>query len=388
MPLAPGPPTQPRLLDRVRHAIRARHYSLRTEEAYIGWIKRYIFFHDKRHPAEMGETEINAFVTHLAVEGPVSASTQAQALSALLFLYRHVLQKPLPDLHTVIRAKTPGRLPTVLTRHEVRSVIARMYGTHRLVATLLYGTGMRLLEALRLRVKDLEFGNNRILVRDTKGKRDRVVPFPAVVRAALPTWLSRVRRIHTDDLAEGFGAVFLPDAIARKYPGAERDWGWQFVFPAEHMSTDPRTQLVRRHHLHETAVQRALHAAVVQLGISRRVSCHTFRHSFATHLLEEGYDIRTIQELLGHQDVKTTMIYTHVLNRGGRGVRSPADLLWTKSGIAAPPSLIRLNSQPKSLTPMLPPERQLMPAQEDGDDWIDTDVDELGSEDRDEGGNE
>ncbi len=383
-PSDPGPPAQPRLLDRVRHAIRARHYSLRTEEAYIGWIKRYIFFHDKRHPAEMGETEINAFVTHLAVEGPVSASTQTQALSAILFLYRHVLQKQLPDLHTVIRAKAPGRLPTVLTRHEVRSVIGRMYGTPRLVATLLYGTGMRLLEALRLRVKDVEFGNNRILVRDTKGKRDRVVPFPAVVRAALPTWLSRVRRIHTDDLSEGFGAVFLPDAIARKYPGAERDWGWQFVFPAEHMSTDPRTQLVRRHHLHETAVQRALHAAVVQLGISRRVSCHTFRHSFATHLLEEGYDIRTIQELLGHQDVKTTMIYTHVLNRGGRGVRSPADLLWTKSGVAAPPSLIRLNSQSKLQSPILPPERQLMPAQEDGDDWIDTDVDELGSEDRDE----
>jgi integron integrase len=371
-----APPNPPRLLDRVRYAIRARHYSLRTEEAYIGWIKRYIFFHDKRHPAEMAEAEINAFVTHLAVEGPVSASTQTQALSALLFLYRHVLNKELPNLNTVIRAKTPGRMPTVLTRAEVRSVIGKMYGTSRLVATLLYGTGMRLLEALRLRVKDLEFGNNRILVRDTKGNRDRVVPFPAVARAALPNWLSRVRRIHTDDVSRGFGGVFLPDAIARKYPGAERDWGWQFVFPSEHISTDPRTQLERRHHLHETAVQRALRAAVLQLGISRRVSCHTFRHSFATHLLEEGYDIRTIQELLGHQDVKTTMIYTHVLNRGGRGVRSPADLLWSRGGIAAPPSLTRLTSQAKSPSAILPPERQLLPAQEDSDDWNDTDVDE------------
>ena len=375
-PLGPTtPPGQPRLLDRVRHAIRARHYSLRTEEAYVGWIKRYIFFHRKRHPAEMGEPEINAFVTHLAVEGPVSASTQTQALSALLFLYRHVLQKELPKLNTVIRAKTPSRLPTVLTRAEVRSILSKMYGTPRLVATLLYGSGMRLLEVLRLRVKDVEFGNNRILVRDTKGNRDRVVPFPAVVRAVLPNWLSRVRRIHMEDLSRGFGGVFLPDALARKYPGAEREWGWQYVFPAEHISTDPRSQLERRHHLHETAIQRALRAAVVQLGISRRVSCHTFRHSFATHLLEEGYDIRTIQELLGHQDVKTTMIYTHVLNRGGRGVRSPADLLWSRGGIAAPPSLTRLSSQSKSLSPVLPPERQLMPAQEDGDDWNDTDVD-------------
>ena len=369
------PPGQPRLLDRVRNAIRARHYSLRTEEAYVGWIRRYILFHGKRHPMEMGEPEINAFVTHLAVEGPVSSSTQTQALSALLFLYRHVLEKELPNLGSVIRAKTPGRMPTVLTRAEVRSILGKMYGTPRLVATLLYGTGMRLLEALRLRVKDVEFGNNRILVRDTKGNRDRVVPFPAVVRAALPNWLSRVRRIHTDDLARGFGGVFLPDAIARKYPGAERDWGWQYVFPGERISSDPRSQLERRHHLHETAVQRALRSAVVDLGISRRVSCHTFRHSFATHLLEEGYDIRTIQELLGHQDVKTTMIYTHVLNRGGRGVRSPADLLWSRGGVAAPPSLIRLSSQPKAPAAPLPPERQLLPAEQDRDDWLDTDVD-------------
>ncbi len=360
----------------MREAIRARHYSLRTEEAYVAWIRRFILFHGKRHPAEMGETEINAFLTHLAVRGSVSASTQTQALSALLFLYRHVLEKELADLDTVIRARRTGRMPTVLTRAEVRGVIGRMYGTPRLVATLLYGTGMRLLEGLRLRVKDVEFGTNRILVRDTKGHRDRVVPFPSVVRAALPTWFSRVRRIHMDDLSRGFGGVFLPDAIARKYPGAERDWGWQYVFPAERISLDPRSQVERRHHLHETAVQRALRSAVLQMGISRRVSCHTFRHSFATHLLEEGYDIRTIQELLGHRDVKTTMIYTHVLNRGGRGVRSPADLLWTKSGVSAPPDLIRLTSRPNSPAIPLPPERQLMPAEADREDWQDTDLEE------------
>src|SRR5262252_982334 len=234
------PKGPPRLLDRVRFAVRARHYSLRTEEAYVGWIRRYILFHHKRHPSEMGATEINAFVTHLAVDGPVGASTQTQALSALLFLYRHVLVQELPDLGTVIRAKRPGRLPTVLTRAEVRRVVGGMEGTPRLVATLLYGTGMRLLEGLRLRVKDLEFGNNRIVVRDTKGGEDRVVPFPAVVRAAMPSWLARVKRIHERDLADGFCAVHLPDAIARKFPGAEREWGWQYVFPGEHRSRDPR----------------------------------------------------------------------------------------------------------------------------------------------------
>ncbi len=378
---APAPPGQPRLLDRVRHAIRARHYSLRTEEAYVGWIRRYILFHKKRHPAEMGETEINAFVTHLAVEGPVGASTQTQALSALLFLYRHVLEKPLPDLGTVIRAKRPGRLPTVLTRAEVRRVIRNLDGTPRLVAILLYGTGMRLLEGLRLRVKDLEFGNNRIVVRDTKGGEDRVVPFPLVVRAEMPSWLARVKRTHERDLADGFGAVHLPDAIVRKFPGAEREWGWQYAFPGEHRSRDPRgkepppgsagaEQPERRHHLHETVVQRALRRAVLDAGISRRVSCHTFRHSFATHLLEEGYDIRTIQELLGHKDVKTTMIYTHVLNRGGRGVRSPADALWARSGVR------QLSSQPNFLTTLIPPERQLVAGEELPDDTGVDDVDE------------
>jgi integron integrase len=384
------PPGQPRLLDRVCMAIRARHYSLRTEEAYVGWIRRFILFHDKRHPAEMGEPEINAFVTHLAIEGPVSASTQTQALSALMFLYRHVLQKNLPQLDTVIRARRPGRLPSVLTRAEVRRILGRMNGTPRLVATLLYGTGMRLLECLRLRVKDLEFGNNRILVRDTKGGEDRVVPFPLVARAEMPSWLSRVKRIHERDLADGFGSVYLPDAIARKFPGADREWGWQYVFPGEHRSRDPRAggmrrpgdirvpparragpasspaaaaglaqaaEPERRHHLHETVVQRALRRAVLDVGISRRISCHTFRHSFATHLLEEGYDIRTIQELLGHKDVKTTMIYTHVLNRGGRGVRSPADMLW--AGATGSSDARQLSSQSNYLTSPVPPERQL-----------------------------
>jgi integron integrase len=367
---------QPRLLDRVRLAIRARHYSLRTEEAYVAWIRRYILFHKKRHPMEMGEAEINAYVTSLAVDGRVSASTQTQALSALLFLYRHVLQKELPSLDSIIRAKRPGRLPTVLTRPEVRAILGRMHGTPKLVATILYGTGIRLLESLRLRVKDLEFGNNRILVRDTKGHRDRVVPFPAVVRAALPNWLSRVRRIHLADLEQGFGSVYMPDAIARKYPGAEREWGWQYVFPAERRSVDPRARVERRHHLHESVVQRALRQATHELGLSRRVGCHTFRHSFATHLLEEGYDIRTIQELLGHRDLKTTMIYTHVLNRGGRGVRSPADLLWSRGGVAAPPDLIGLTSQPNYLRPVLPPERQLLPAEQDHDAWVDTDAED------------
>jgi integron integrase len=386
------PPGKPRLLDRVREAIRARHYSLRTEEAYVGWIRRYILFHQKRHPLEMAEPEINAFVTHLAIDGPVSASTQTQALSALMFLYRHVLQKPLPDLDTVIRAKRPGRLPSVLTRGEVRRLLGRMHGTPRLVATLLYGTGMRLLECLRLRVKDLEFGNNRIVVRDTKGGEDRVVPFPVVARAEMPSWLSRVKRIHEKDLADGFGSVYLPDAIAKKFPGAEREWGWQYVFPGEHRSHDPRGaekgrppsaaseprtaagQPERRHHLHETVIQRALRRAVVDVGISRRISCHTFRHSFATHLLEEGYDIRTIQELLGHRDVKTTMIYTHVLNRGVRGVRSPVDILF--AGVPGSPTFRQLDLQSNYLTSLVPPERQLEAGETLPDDPVSEDVDD------------
>lgn len=364
-PLVDAARQQPRLLDRVRIAIRARHYSLRTEEAYVGWVRRFVIFNGKRHPETMGEKEINAFLTDLAVRRRVAASTQNQALSAVLFLYREVLEMPFPKLENVVRAKRPRRLPVVMTRAEVRSLIGRMRGTSKIVAMLLYGSGMRLLECLRLRVKDVEFGSNRILVRDAKGNRDRVVPLPLVVRAALPSWLSRAKRLHDQDLAAGFGSVLLPDALARKYPSADRQWGWQWVFPADHRSRDPRTQVERRHHLHETVVQRAVKQAASDVGISRSASCHTFRHSFATHLIEDGYDIRTIQELLGHKDVKTTMIYTHVLNRaGGRGVRSPADALFA-SVVSARTRTRQLSPPSNLLPPNLPPSRQLMPGEGD-----------------------
>ncbi len=318
----------PRFLDRVRIAIRARHYSLRTEEAYVGWIRRYIFFHGKRHPKEMGEQEINAFLSDLAVTHGVSASTQNQALAAILFVYRHVLETPVGPLDHVVRAKRPRKLPAVLTRAEVRSIVGRLSGNPRVICLLLYGSGMRLLECLRLRIKDVEYAFHRITVREAKGGRDRPVPLPESLMTPLASWMSAVKRLHEKDLEEGFGDVYLPDALARKYPGADRDWGWQWLFPAEKRSRDPRTQVERRHHLHESVVQRAFAQAVRDAGIKKPVHCHTLRHSFATHLLEDGYDIRTIQELLGHADVKTTMIYTHVLNRtGGRGIRSPADNL-------------------------------------------------------------
>ena len=329
VPIAPSVvPQPPRLLERVRIALRTRHYSLRTEQAYVGWIKRYIFFHGKRHPQEMGGPEINRFLSDLAVNGHVSASTQNQALAALLFLYRRVLEREFPDLDDLVRAKRPKHLPVVLTRAEVKSALTRLHGTPRLVCTLLYGTGMRLMECLRLRVKDVEFGRNLIVVRDGKGRKDRRVPLPMVVRHDLVAWLAQVKRIHDQDLSEGFGSVYLPDALGRKYPMASIQWAWQWLFPAADRSQDPRSQAVRRHHLQDWNIQRPLAQALRDVGIKKPVTCHTFRHSFATHLLEDGYDIRTIQELLGHSDVKTTMIYTHVLNRaGGRGVRSPADFL-------------------------------------------------------------
>ncbi len=317
----------PSLLDRVRAAVRVRHYSLRTEEAYTGWIRRFVLFHGQRNPEEMGEAEINAFVSDLATRGRVASSTQTQALSALLFLYREVLGRPVESLGDVVRARRPERLPVVLTRGEIAAVLARLEGGPRLVATLLYGTGLRLLEGLRLRVKDVDFAGNQILVRDGKGAKDRLTMLPIALRHPLQRHLAAVRALHEEDLGEGFGAVYLPDALARKYPSAAKWWGWQWVFPARERSLDPRApeRQERRHHLGETFIQRAVQRAVREAGLEKHATCHTLRHSFATHLLEGGSDIRTIQELLGHRDLATTMIYTHVLNRGGLGVTSPLD---------------------------------------------------------------
>jgi len=315
-----------KLLDQVRDAIRVKHYSLRTEQAYVSWIKRYILFHNKRHPKEMGSAEIEAFLTHLAVDQNVAASTQNQALSALLFLYREVLKKDLdPYSIDAVRAKRPKRLPTVMTREEVRAVIAALSGMHQLMAQLLYGSGLRLVECLRLRVKDLDFAYRQITVRNGKGEVDRVTMLPQSLVVPLQQHLQRVKMIHQRDLDNGYGAVYLPYALERKYPNANREWCWQYVFPAHRLSKDPRSGLIRRHHLGESGPQRAVRKAVRLAGIDKPVSYHTFRHSFATHLLENGYDIRTVQELLGQKDVRTTMIYTHVLNRGAMAVRSPLD---------------------------------------------------------------
>lgn len=313
-------------LQEVRNLIRVKHLSLRTEEAYLGWIRRYIFFHDKRHPKEMGAEEVQAFLTHLAVEENVSASTQNQAFAALLFLYREVLRKPLGNVENVVRAKLPKRLPDVLTKEEVSRLLTYLRGEEWLVANLLYGAGLRLLEALRLRVKDVDFEYKQIVVRDGKGAKDRVTVLPEKIIMPLREHLARVRLLHEEDLRLGFGAVYLPFALERKYPNADREWIWQYVFPAFKRSRDPRSEKERRHHLSEGSVQRAVKNAITQTGIAKRASPHTLRHSFATHLLESGYDIRTLQELLGHKDVRTTQIYTHVVKRGGLGVRSPLDI--------------------------------------------------------------
>lgn len=317
----------PRLLDQVRDAIRLRHYSLRTEASYLQWIKRFILFHHKRHPREMGEQEITAFLTHLAVDKNVAASTQNQALSAILFLYKAVIGQDLGWLDNVVRAKRSVRVPEVLSPEQVRRLLGQLDGIHQLVARLLYGTGMRLMEAVRLRVQDVDFHYRQITVRNGKGNKDRVTVLPDTVAEPLKAHLVRVQELHKKDLAEGFGRVYLPFALVEKYPNAEREWPWQYVFPAPTRSEDPRTHEIRRHHLCEQNLQRAIKQAASDLGLSRRVRTHTLRHSFATHLLESGQDIRTVQELLGHSDVKTTMIYTHVLQRGGRGVRSPLDRL-------------------------------------------------------------
>jgi integron integrase len=317
----------PKLLVRVRDALRSRHYSKRTEDSYVVWIRRYIFFHKMRHPAEMAESEVNQFLTHLAIKDKVSASTQNQALSALLFLYRYVLDRPLGQLGEVIRARKSKRLPVVLTREEVRAVLGGLRGEQRLIAVLMYGTGMRLMECLRLRMKDVDFGSNEILIRQGKGDRDRRTMLPVKVKPPLQQHLERVKKIHARDLADGYGRVPLPDALQRKYPNASSDWRWQFVFPQARRWVNQETKEQGRHHVDASIIQKSIKAAVSKAGIAKLATAHSLRHSFATHLLEDGYDIRTIQELLGHKDVKTTMIYTHVLSRGGRGVRSPADAL-------------------------------------------------------------
>lgn len=318
-------PPAVRLLEQVRHRIRLNHYSIRTEQAYVDWIRRYIHFHGKRHPAAMGAREVAAFLTDLAIARQVAAATQNQARSALLFLYKEVLAVELPWLEGVQHAKPSTHLPVVLTRGEVAKVLARLGGTHRLIGALLYGSGMRIMEGVRLRVKDVEFARGEIVVRDGKGAKDRMTMLPRRVVGRLRTHLDDVRALHARDLADGVGATYLPAALQRKYPGAASEWGWQYVFPARSVSRDPRSGVVRRHHVSDQSFQRAMRQAVRDAGIVKPATPHTLRHSFATHLLESGYDIRTVQELLGHADVATTMIYTHVLNRGGRGVVSPLD---------------------------------------------------------------
>ena len=325
-PPSHGTPAGPRLLDRVRGVIRARHYSRRTEKAYVAWIRRYIFFHGKRHPAEMGGAEVARFLTSLALEGHVSASTQNQAFSALLFLYREILARDLTGLSEVARPKRPPRLPLVLSRDEVAAILRHLHGTPWLMGSLMYGAGLRLLECARLRVKDVDFGRNELTVRNGKGNKDRVTLVPVRLAAPLLAHLERIRVQHNADLRGGGGSVELPDALGRKYPSAAAEWGWQWVFPAARVYTNLATGERRRHHLHESVMQRAFKDALRASGVPKPASCHSLRHSFATHLLESGYDIRTIQELMGHSDVSTTMIYTHVLNRGGRGVVSPFDL--------------------------------------------------------------
>ena len=317
----------PRLLDALRDALRARRYSPRTEQAYRRWVVRYVRHHGMRHPAELGEVEINAFLTHLAVHGKVAASTQNQALAALLFLYRHVLQREVGELGEVVRARRARRLPVVLSRDEVRLVLGRLDGDRRLVAAMLYGAGLRLMECLRLRVQDVDVERCEIMVRDGKGAKDRVTMLPASLRSSLVAHLGEVERIHRADLAAGWGRVVLPTALDRKYPNAPAEWRWQWVFPQANRWVNRITKEEGRHHVDASLVQKAVREAVVAAGLTKRATCHSLRHSFATHLLEDGYDIRTVQELLGHSDVKTTMIYTHVLNRGPSGVRSPVDAL-------------------------------------------------------------
>lgn len=316
---------KPRLLDQVRHVCRVRHYSPRTEKTYFQWIKRYIFFHDKRHPKEMGAAEINAFLSWLATSQKVAAATQNQALNALVFLYHQVLKVDPGDFGEVVRAKKKKRLPVVLSQREVQAVLENLHGQLWLVGSLLYGSGLRLMESLQLRVKDIDFDRSEVTVREGKGGYDRRTMLPDSLIEPLQKHLRKVKALHEEDLEAGFGEVWLPGALSRKYPKAGREWGWQYIFPASRRSRDPESGAIRRHHTYETNIQKAVKAAVQMTGLTKKVGPHTFRHCFATHLLESGYDIRTVQELLGHKDVRTTMIYTHVLNKGGKGVRSPLD---------------------------------------------------------------
>ena len=315
---------KPKLLDRVRSDLRVRRYSIRTEKAYIDWIRRFIFFHAKRHPNEMGEREISVFLTHLAVNRKVAASTQNQAFCALLFLYVQVLQRKLDFIDDVARGKRPAKIPVVFTPEEARAVLDQLVGEYRLMSELLYGSGLRLMECVRLRVKDIDFGYGHITVRDGKGLRERVTLLPERLRRPLQLHLERVKELHLRDTAKGGSRVYLPFALRRKYPNATRSWAWQYVFPAAKVSTDPRSNEIRRHHIVEKNLQNAVKLAIRRAGVAKTASCHTFRHSFATQLLENGYDIRTVQELLGHKDVSTTMIYTHVLNKPGLAIRSPS----------------------------------------------------------------
>lgn len=321
-------PTQvQQLLQKIRDKMRLKHYSIRTEETYIHWTQVFLKYHYNRDPLMLREPDVSRFLTYLAVARKVSASTQNQALSAILFLYREALEQPLDWIDNVERAKRPERLPLVFSREEVRAILVRLEGLRWIMASLLYGSGLRVMECLRLRVKDFDFDYGQIVVRDGKGEKDRGTMLPGPVVAPLQKHLLRVKTLHETDLKEGFGAVHLPYALARKYPNAEREWGWQYAFPASKRSVDPRSNVVRRHHLDEAVLQRAVKEAIRAAGIIKPGSCHTLRHSFATHLLEDGYDIRTVQELLGHKDVSTTMIYTHVIHKGGKGVRSPLEKL-------------------------------------------------------------
>ncbi|NOZ60243.1 MAG: integron integrase [Calditrichaeota bacterium] len=318
------PKTKPKLLDQLRSTIRTKHYSYRTEQTYVYWVKRFILYHGKRHPQTMSENEISQFINYLATKENVSASTQNQALCSIIFLYKNVLHQEIGDVK-ILWAKKPRHLPVVFTKEEAKKVLAEIKGINRLMANLLYGAGLRLSECLQLRVCDIDFEYKQITVRSAKGNVDRKTMLPEKITEPLKAHIKKVEKLHEKDLREGYGAVYLPYALRKKYPNADKEWKWQFVFPATKISTDPRTGIMRRHHIYETVLQKAVKTAIKRAGITKHAGCHTFRHSFATHLLEAGYDIRTVQELLGHKNVNTTMIYTHVLNKGGKGVKSPID---------------------------------------------------------------